>query len=165
MARPSSYKPEYCEKLIEHMSQGMSFHSFAADCDVSAQCLYDWVMRYDDFAKAKAIAEVKCLRFWEKLNIAGAAGKVKNFNAATTIYNMKVRFRKYGWYENEQDDPKRVEDKSELVSKLLTQLTLLIQDKACSPTPLEKPSIEISSTTSQSESSAHGLLIESAGTS
>ena len=32
VGRPTKYKPEYCEMLIEHMSEGLSFESFRR-CD------------------------------------------------------------------------------------------------------------------------------------
>ena len=87
------YKEEYCERLIDWMAKGMSFESFAGEVGASKQTIYDWVDRRPEFAEAKRLAFDKCRVFWEKLMIAGAAGKIKNFNATMVIFNMKNRFK------------------------------------------------------------------------
>ena len=91
--RPTKYKPEYCTMLIEHMSSGLSFESFGANVDVCEDTLYEWAKVYPEFSEAKKIARIQCLKFWERIGIAGMSGKIKGFNAAIWIYNMKCRFR------------------------------------------------------------------------
>lgn len=94
MAPPTKYKDHYPEMLIEHMKQGFSFESFGASpVSVHKDTLYQWLKKHQDFADAKKRAELECLKFWEKLGIAGAAGKLPNFNAASFIFNMKNRFK------------------------------------------------------------------------
>lgn len=90
--RPSKYQPNYCEMLIEHMSTGLSYECFAGDLSVSKDTLYEWEKVHPEFSDAKRIGIEKCRKFWEKLGIAGAAGKIKNFSAAAYIFNMKNRF-------------------------------------------------------------------------
>jgi hypothetical protein len=92
--RPTKYKPEYCQQLIEHMSQGLSFETFAAVIDVNDDTLYEWAKVHPEFSDAKKRAFGKCKILWEKMGIAGATGKIRNFNAAAWIFNMKNRF---GW--------------------------------------------------------------------
>jgi hypothetical protein len=91
--RPTKYKKEYCEMLVEHMKQGYSFESFGASpvC-VDKVTLYRWVEKHAEFSNAKKRAETECLKFWEKIGIAGALGKIQGFNAASFIFNMKNRF-------------------------------------------------------------------------
>jgi transposase len=60
--RPTSYKPEYCEMLVEHMAQGLSFESFAAVTDTWKAALYDWVKTYPEFSNAKQRGTEKCKR-------------------------------------------------------------------------------------------------------
>jgi hypothetical protein len=38
-------------------------------------------------------AERQCIRFWEEMGKDGAAGKIKNFNPAAWIFNVKNRLR------------------------------------------------------------------------
>lgn len=109
---PSKYDPKYCDMLIEHMGKGLSFRTFAAVTDIHVTTLYEWCNPESDqfhreFSYAKKIGDTKSQLFWEKMGIGGAAGKLKNFNAATWIYNMKCRFSQ-DWLKKsvEEDDDK-----------------------------------------------------------
>ena len=90
--RPTTYKPEYCERLIEHMSEGLSFESFCGVVECAKDTLYNWARANPEFARAKEIAFEKCRLFWERVGISGATGANKDFNATSWIFNMKNRF-------------------------------------------------------------------------
>ena len=79
--------------LIDHMAKGLSFESFAADCNTTKKTLYNWTELFPEFLNAKKRGEEKCRRWWETLGTNLAAGKKKG-NAAVYIFNMKNRF---GW--------------------------------------------------------------------
>lgn len=128
MAASGKYKPEFCDGLIEHMAQGLSFVSFGSKANVCAATLNDWVTRYPEFGQAKAKAELKCLEFWEKVGMKGMVGQYKGFSAAVWIFSMKARFVKYGW----RDIPEAtVDNEPEEIAKLETGklLTLLRNGK------------------------------------
>lgn len=91
--RPTKYKQEYCQQLIDHMAQGLSFESFAGVIGVHDETLRNWSTKYPEFFAARKIGYAKNQVFWEKLGLAGAAGKVDGFNSAAWIFNMKNRFR------------------------------------------------------------------------
>lgn len=107
MARPSKYKKEYCEKLIEHIASGLSFESFAGVVSVTRDCLYKWTEKYPEFLYSKRIAEAKGLLFWEKIGRAGTLGQLDKitgksggkFNHISWIFLMKNRF---GWRDHVQ---------------------------------------------------------------
>lgn len=69
--RPTLYRPEYCEQLIAHRKQGLSFESFAAVVGVGRNTLYEWEKAHEEFRDAKARALGECLIFHEKLGIEG----------------------------------------------------------------------------------------------
>ena len=106
--RPTIYKPEFCELLIEHCRDGGSIEAFAGKIMVSIDTLYDWFHRHPDFLEAKKIGYSLSLGWWEDygktnlLNIsesesygqAGGSSKSKSLNSGVWIYNMKCRFRK-----------------------------------------------------------------------
>lgn len=94
--RPSKYKKEYCTLLYNHMKAGLSFESFAGTIGVDRDTLYEWRKTRREFSDAFKKGREASLLFWERLGIHGAAGKIKNFNVAAYIYNMKVRFQLYG---------------------------------------------------------------------
>lgn len=90
--RPSNYKPEFPEMLIEHMAQGLSFTSFGGIIGVPHQYMCEWEKKYPDFKKARAIGDSQSLVFWEKLGKVGIMGKIKSFNASAYIFSMKNKF-------------------------------------------------------------------------
>lgn len=90
--RPSSFKPEFCEQLVAHMSEGLSFETFGAVIDVAEKTLYNWTEKYPEFLQAKEKGFLANKYFWERAGINGMkAGK--DFNAVVWIFNMKNRFR------------------------------------------------------------------------
>lgn len=98
MARPSKYKKEYCDMLIEHMAKGLSFECFAADLRVCKQTLYTWTEKHPEFLDAKRHGEIRCMRWWESLGCSLASGN-RQGNAAVFIFNMKNRF---GWRDKQE---------------------------------------------------------------
>lgn len=100
--RPTKYKKEYCEMLIEHMKQGYSFDSFGAllpDGGASKETLYAWTRAHRRFLDAKKQGEMQARLWWEKIATAGMAGKIKGFNATVWVFSMKNRF---GWKDRLQ---------------------------------------------------------------
>ena len=105
--RPTKYRKEYCSKLIEHVSGGLSFDSFAGIIGVSRDSIYTWAQKYPEFADSKRIAEAKGLAFWERVGRAGILDKLDTitgkpgakFNHIAWIFLMKNR---YSWRDNMQ---------------------------------------------------------------
>ena len=71
--RPTKYKPEYCEQLVEHMKQGKSFWTFAAIIDVAWDTLTDWTHRHPEFLAAKRRGRVHEMEWWDNLHRRCAA--------------------------------------------------------------------------------------------
>ncbi|MEE8234088.1 MAG: hypothetical protein V3R41_05360, partial [Gammaproteobacteria bacterium] len=96
-------KEEYCQMLIEHMSKGLSFESFAAITDTCRDTIYEWVKVHKEFSDAKRGAFAKSQLFWEEIGIEGLFnGKnKKSLNSAVWIFNMKNRFN---WTDKQELD-------------------------------------------------------------
>lgn len=104
VGRKSKYKPEFAEKLVQHMRQGLSFEAFGGEVGVSTETLYRWIKAKKEFSEAKKIGENLSRLFWERMGMGGMLGTlhtdgpggtqvpVKNFNATVWIFNMKNRF-------------------------------------------------------------------------
>jgi len=106
MGRPSEYKPEYCQMLIEHMRQGLNFATFAAKLNYqSVGSLYRWLDAHEDFREAKNIGEALSQLWWLNLGRSAAVGKVKNFNSTVWIFAMKNMFK---WRDKQ---PEEISDK------------------------------------------------------
>ena len=55
--RPTKYKPEYCEELVEFMAQGYPYECFAATIGVGRSTLYDWEKEHQEFSDAKKVGK------------------------------------------------------------------------------------------------------------
>lgn len=96
--RPTDYRPEYCEMLVKHMAEGLSFESFAGVIGATKKTLYNWSDANPEFLHAKETGTEKCRVFWEKLgrdyvvnrSIAGAEST--SLNTGVYVFNMKNRF-------------------------------------------------------------------------
>jgi hypothetical protein len=59
--RPTLYKPEYCQAVIDCMAQGYDLTAFAGTVDVARETVYDWIGRFPEFRHAVNIARAKRL--------------------------------------------------------------------------------------------------------
>jgi hypothetical protein len=100
--RPTKYKPEYCQMVIEHMKAGNSFWSFAATIGVSIESLSEWCQVHPEFSEAKKQGKAIELALWEKILLSCATGNKisipnsKNSsgppNATMIIFSLKNKF-------------------------------------------------------------------------
>jgi len=103
--RPSSYKPEYDDMLIAHMSEGLSFESFSAVIKVNQDTLHSWVKQHVSFAEAKSIAFDESRLFYERIGTMAVKGLIENFNATVWVFNMKNRFK---WRDKQPEEVSQV---------------------------------------------------------
>ena len=86
--RPTKYKPEYCESVIEHMSSGASLTSFAAEIEVSRSTINLWIDEHPEFMESVKRAKAKCAAWWERQGREGATGN-KDINPTLVIFGLK----------------------------------------------------------------------------
>lgn len=111
--RPTLYRPEYCEEVVKHCAEGLSFEAFAGRVSVSIETIYEWARRYPEFAEAKKRGAAASRIWWEN---AGKIGMLApGFNAAVWIFNMKNRF---GWRDKQPDER---EDDADLVARKVAE--------------------------------------------
>lgn len=126
--RPTEYKQEYCEQLIAHLAEGLSYESFAGVIGVARSTLFNWEklkndddsLRYPEWLEAKEIGFAKCQLFWERLGrnmTLGLKGEQTDpntgkktevdytkGNSTTWIFNMKNRFNWKDKVDHTTDD-------------------------------------------------------------
>lgn len=68
--RPSKYKPEYCDMLIDHMARGNPVQTFAAIAHITVDGLNKWFQMHPDFLHAKNIGKPYQLAWWLELGKA-----------------------------------------------------------------------------------------------
>jgi hypothetical protein len=64
--RPSEYKPEYCDLVIEKMAEGLSLAAFAGTLKVSREAIYNWMSVHSEFSDAVSRARSTRLLWWEQ---------------------------------------------------------------------------------------------------
>ena len=97
--RPTKYKPEYCQQLIDFMSDGFSLEAFAGKVSVTKDTVYQWRDKYPEFSDSIKVGFAKCRVFWEDMGKKGLfTDKEEKFNATVWIFNMKNRF---GWRDQQ----------------------------------------------------------------
>lgn len=84
IGRPTKFKDEYCEMLVNHMSQGLSSSSFAGVIGVSIERISDWKERISAFREAFKRGEGLRILYWEK-KLPGTSGK----DAVPVIFALK----------------------------------------------------------------------------
>lgn len=92
VGRPSKYKPEYCERVVEMArKEGAGPAEYAAEFDVDRTTLYDWAAAHEDFSTALSRAKINEQAWWER---AGRTGMyLDKFNALVWKTSVQARFR------------------------------------------------------------------------
>jgi len=111
VGRPTDYKPEYCQMLIDHMGEGYSFESFGGVISVSERVLYDWEKAHPEFLHSKEIGIQKSMVWWEQIGRSGMINEIPFFNDRIWRLNMINRFRSK-WSDgtkNENNDKLKTE--------------------------------------------------------
>lgn len=88
--RPSEYRPEYCDLVIELGKLGKSVVQMACAIDVSRQTLYEWAETHEDFSDAFTRAKQWAQDWWETQGQLGLTAD--KFNAPVWSRSMAARF-------------------------------------------------------------------------
>lgn len=86
--RPTDYRPEYCEAVIEHMKEGASLTSFAASVNCARSTINEWCDKNPEFSEAVKAAKAHCATWWETQGRLGATGQA-NVNPTLVIFGLK----------------------------------------------------------------------------
>lgn len=92
MGRPSKYKPEYADMMINHMKAGGFFEGFAMSIDVHMDTLLDWTTKFPEFSDAYKKAKQAQLEHFQQMGYGLANGQVKG-QVAAWCFMMKNMFK------------------------------------------------------------------------
>jgi hypothetical protein len=76
------YHREYCDLLVKHMADGLTFRSFAAIPHVTEDQLRIWVKKHPEFKQAYKQGLAQYRLYYETILRAACLGQVKNFPQA-----------------------------------------------------------------------------------
>jgi hypothetical protein len=89
--RPTKYKSDFCDEVIELGKEGKSLVQMAAHFDISRQTIDNWAAENPEFLEALSRAKVHSQDWWENMGMKGMVGD--KFNAAVWKKSMEARFR------------------------------------------------------------------------
>jgi len=89
--RPTDYKPEYCQRVVELAKEGMSLTEIASNLDCARSSLYEWAEVHPAFSDALTRARQECQAWWELQGRLGLT--LQGFNASLWSKNVSCRFR------------------------------------------------------------------------
>lgn len=97
------YRPEYCQRLIDHLRQGLSVQTFGAKVDVSRSTIYEWISTIPEFKEAHEKGIQLAQEFFESRLSAKISGQhingidTKKIDTTALIFALKTRFHEtYG---------------------------------------------------------------------
>ena len=89
--RPSKYKPEYCDEIIELSAQGFHFCEIAGRWRIAEETLNAWAREMEDFAEAKAIAKTVAKAYWlGELKEVAIEGDFQIGRSPALIFKLKA---------------------------------------------------------------------------
>jgi len=97
--RPSIYKPELGQMLIEAMATGLSAEAAAAKIGIGARTVFTWQQQHPEFMQAIQEGRHQALLFWEQRAIAVAHGKPGNAQLITLALKNRSRAAS-GWHHD-----------------------------------------------------------------
>src|SRR6266850_1123420 len=83
--RPTLYRPEYCQMVIDKMAQGFSLTAFAGTIGVSKNAVYEWIRAHADFGDAVSRARPARTLWLETKLMRSREGA----EAAATIFALR----------------------------------------------------------------------------
>jgi len=86
--RPTNYRSEFCEMLLDHFREGLSFNAFAAKAGVCFDTIHEWVKVHKEFSDAKAKGKAILLEWDEKMLNRGLQGNQRGYNIAAHKWKM-----------------------------------------------------------------------------
>lgn len=89
--RPTLYRPEYCERVIECGREGMSEVEIAVEIGVLRTTMLAWTKSQPEFLTALTRARQESQAWWEKAGRNGEANSV--IGPAIWKHSMNCRFR------------------------------------------------------------------------
>lgn len=131
--RPTKYKQEYCQQVIDWMAQGKSKTWCAAKMGIDVHTFIDWERNNPEFSAAGKKGMALSQAWWEDLGQNAAMGNVDNFNGTAWIFNVKNRF---GWRDKvelsgDEEKPVVVSAVDTLREKLLAAQGVAENGKEC----------------------------------
>ncbi len=107
--KPSTYRQEFCEQMIEAAKNGDSPTSWGQkELGIVQSTVYDWAKKYPEFAEAKKKADEAFSQWYADFVKRAMAGEVPNCNPTLTIWFGKNLSGNHSWRDNKKMDEAKI---------------------------------------------------------
>jgi len=91
--RKTKYNPDMCQKIIDVAEQGGHVAAMLKAIGIrSKDTFYRWLRDYPEFNEAYEASKLASQAFYEEVLLAGALGKIKNYNFNSIAMVMNNKF-------------------------------------------------------------------------
>jgi hypothetical protein len=92
--RSTGYKPEMCAQIIEVAESGGHVAAMLKAIGIkSKDTFYRWLREYPEFNEAYEESKLVSQAFYEEVLLAGALGKIKNYNFSSMAMILNNKFK------------------------------------------------------------------------
>ena len=92
VGRPTDYRPEFCEQVIELGRQGKSHAQIAATLGCARKTLYEWQSLYPEFSNAIMYARDLAQAWFEDIGQVNMVAPTQGFSASLWAKQVSCRF-------------------------------------------------------------------------
>lgn len=122
--RPTDYKKEYCDVVIELMEEGASKAEVCLILKCDFQTFLNWQASHKEFFEAVKRGSDLSKGKWEQIGREAAFGNCEGFNATSWIFNMKNRFKNEDLFKEKWSDRQEIDHSGKIGLTDLTDLEL-----------------------------------------
>lgn len=90
--RRTKYYPDMCDTILDIAQEGGHVSQMCVKLGISKDTFYRWLDRYDEFSEAYAQSKLISQAVHEEMLLAGAMGRIKNFNFNAMAMLMNNKF-------------------------------------------------------------------------
>jgi len=91
--RPTDYRPEYCDDIVDYLTEGRHIIEYAAKLSVAKSTIYKWAEQHQEFSDALKKAQAKSTAWWLNLHKAKASGIQREGSDLLIIHMLKNKDR------------------------------------------------------------------------
>lgn len=87
--RPTLYRDEYCDEIVDFCREGYSLTAFAGKIGVSRDTISEWCAVHPEFSVAARRAKAACAHWWETRNRQVGLEGGPGGQATVVLFNLK----------------------------------------------------------------------------
>lgn len=132
--RPPSYKPEYCQLVMDWRAKGYSFGGFAGSIGVARGTINEWMNRYPEFNEACSRAQSASQWWWETKAIEVATTGGQGSQGTMVMFGL-INSGREDWKNKQEIEISGQITLASVVEASLKQIEAKVIDNDPAPAP------------------------------